>query len=110
LLLNRGRKVSRVRLIKDVFDGMPQKNAETYLNTTIYQLRKSLEPHGLKSCIRSDNDSYGLEISGAYIDFFDFEARLKRLEVIDNSNLDQALEAERYLSGTYSVRRPLCGL
>jgi len=33
--------------------GMPPQNAETYLNTTVYKLRKALEPHGMKLAIIS---------------------------------------------------------
>jgi two-component system LytT family response regulator len=99
LLLNRGRMVSRVRITADVFGGMPQKNAEAYLNTTIYQLRKSLDSHGLKPCVKSDNDSYGMDFVGAYIDFVEFEERIKRFAVIDGSNLNQAKEAEELFVG-----------
>ena len=91
--------VSRVRLTADVFGGMPQGNAETYLNTTIYQLRKSLEPHGFRSIVVSNNDSYGLELTDVYIDFVEFEDRLKRFEIIDASNLDQAIELEQIFVG-----------
>lgn len=48
LLVQQGRLVSRTRLIEDIFGNMPQKNAEVYLNTTVYQLRKLLNGYGLK--------------------------------------------------------------
>lgn len=99
LLLRRGRMVSRSRITEDIFAGMPQKNAETYLNTITYQLRKSLEPHGLKSLIVSDKDGYSLDISDAYIDFIDFEERIKQFSVIDASNLDAAIETEELYGG-----------
>jgi two-component system LytT family response regulator len=99
LLLHRGRMVSRSRITDDIFEGMPQRNAETYLNTIIYQLRKSLEPHGLKSLVISDKDGYSLDISDAYIDFIDFEERIKKFSVIEASNLDQAIETEELYSG-----------
>ncbi|WP_424767690.1 response regulator [Paenibacillus sp. sgz302251] len=99
LLLHRGRMVSRARLTEDVFAGMPSKNAETYLNTTVYQLRKSLEPHGLKSLVKSSNDSYGMDISNAYIDIVEFEDKLKRFALIDGSNLEEAIAVEELFTG-----------
>ncbi|WP_052487151.1 response regulator [Gordoniibacillus kamchatkensis] len=100
LLLNRGKKVSRVKIIADMFAGMPQKNADTYLNTTIYQLRKAVEPHGLKHGIQSDGDTYSLDIAAdTYIDFVDFEKKLQSFHVIDASNLEQAAEVEKLYTG-----------
>jgi two-component system LytT family response regulator len=70
-----------------------------HLNTAIYQLRKSLEPHGLKSFIQSNNGSYGMDIADGYMDFVEFEDRLNRFAVIDASNLDQAMEVEKLFVG-----------
>jgi two-component system LytT family response regulator len=36
LLMHKGRLVSRARIIEDMFGEIPQKNAEIYLNTTVY--------------------------------------------------------------------------
>lgn len=99
LLLNRGRSVSRERVIADVFAGMPEKNAVSYLNTTVYQLRKTLEPHGLKYSIRSENGGYRLELAEADIDFIILEQRLKAFKTIDGSNLEAAREAETLYTG-----------
>ncbi len=99
LLLQRGRMVSRAKIVCDVFGEMPQKNAETYLNTAIYQLRKALEPHGMKSKIVSDNDGYGFDAANASIDFAEFEEKLKRWTAIDISRLDQLLEIENLYAG-----------
>ncbi|MBB3072038.1 two-component SAPR family response regulator [Paenibacillus baekrokdamisoli] len=41
---------------------MPLKNGESYLNTTVYQLRKLLDHYGLKGSIHSDGSSYALDI------------------------------------------------
>lgn len=99
LLVHRGRMISRTRLIDDVFDGMPQRNAEVYLNTAVYQLRKSLEPLGLKSLITSDNDHYGLDIPDAYIDYVEIGEKMKGFDVIDATNLEQAIEVEMQYTG-----------
>jgi two-component SAPR family response regulator len=99
LLLKQGRKVPRATLIVDIFNDMPLKNAETYLNTTIYQLRKSLEPHGLKQSLQSDKDCYWLDFEHAAVDFIEFEERLEQFAAIDSSNLEQALELEARYRG-----------
>ena len=74
LLLNRGKRVSRSRLIADIFGGMLQDGADKYLNTAVYQLRKSLEPLGLRDAVRSENDGYALELADAVIDYERFNA------------------------------------
>lgn len=99
LLLYRGRIVSRARIIADVFSDMSPKNAETYLNTSIYQLRKALEPHGLKSIIQSDPDGYGVSLADVSIDYVEFEERLKQHDVMDASNLAPLLETEMLYVG-----------
>jgi two-component system LytT family response regulator len=99
LLLNRGRIVSRARIVSEVFGDMPHKNADTYLNTSIYQLRKAMAPHGLKSIVKSDSEGYGLDIPDASIDFVEFEERIKLYAKIDASNLKAALETEMQYVG-----------
>ena len=69
LLLNRGKRMARSRLIGDIFGGMTRDNAEKYLNTAVYQLRKSLEPLGLRDSVRSENDGYALELSHKSTDY-----------------------------------------
>ncbi len=105
LLLHRGRVVSRVRIIADVFGDMPPSNAEKYLNTSIYHLRKALEPHGLKSIIQSDSEGYRLQLADACIDVVEFEGNVKRLAQIDSSNLEEALESEtQYVGDLFGER------
>lgn len=99
LLLNQGRFVSRYVILEEIFCGMAPKNAETYLNTTIYQLRKSLEPHGLKTAVISYTEGYSLELKGTYIDSIDFERRVKQIREIDASNVVYAVETEKLYIG-----------
>ncbi|MET3506412.1 response regulator [Halalkalibacter oceani] len=99
LLLHRRRIVTRARIIHEVFADTSTKNAETYLNTSIYQLRKALDPHGLKSIIQSDADGYGMNLDKATIDHLEFEDRLKKLEVIEAANLPFALDTEKMYVG-----------
>ncbi len=91
LLLNRGKRIARSRLIADIFGGMTQDNAEKYLNTAIYQLRKSLEPLGLRDSVRSENDGYALELANASIDYERFDE-----EAVDPANASVA-ELEHFL-------------
>lgn len=99
LLLNRGRRISRSRLVADIFAGMASVNAEKYLNTTVYQLRKSLEPIGLREAIRSENDGYALELDDAVIDYVEFERQTENLGSIDAGNVEEALNVERLYTG-----------
>ncbi|NBD25664.1 response regulator [Paenibacillus glycinis] len=99
LLLHHGRRIPRSRLIADIFGGMDQANAESYLNTTAYQLRKSLEPLGMRDAVRSENDGYALELKHAAIDYVDFARQAEQLQVIDAGNVDAALRIERLYAG-----------
>ncbi|WP_310831417.1 response regulator [Paenibacillus pedocola] len=99
LLIHKGRLVSRSRLIEDIFDGLPQKNAEIYLNTTIYQLRKLLDTYGLKKSLHSENQHYGLNLSGVRVDVLAFEEGCRRMAVINDTNIDAAIELEQLFMG-----------
>lgn len=99
LLLYRDRRVPRSSLVKDIFGGMHQVNAENYLNTTVYQLRKSLEPLGLKEIVRSENDGYALELKDAVIDHVEFKAQVDQLKLIEAGNVESALQIERSYTG-----------
>ena len=73
LLIHKGRLVSRARIIEDMFGEFPLKNSETYLNTTVYQLRKLLDAYGLKMSLYSDNNHYALDFAQMNIDSIQFE-------------------------------------
>ncbi|MZQ80990.1 response regulator [Paenibacillus sp. 5J-6] len=99
LLLYRGRRIPRSKLVIDIFGGMEQTGAESYLNTTVYQLRKSLEPLGMREVIRSENDGYALEWQDVNIDYVKFESQVKELQTIDASQVENALRVERLYTG-----------
>ncbi|NQX66683.1 response regulator [Paenibacillus alba] len=99
LLLYRGKRIPRSRLVTDIFGGMHQSNAESYLNTTVYQLRKSLEPLGMRDVVRSENDGYALELKDPAIDFVEFEMQAEKLQPIEPGNVDTALQVERLYTG-----------
>ncbi|MBB6634700.1 response regulator [Cohnella thailandensis] len=99
LLLHRGRWISRQRLLGDIFAGMIGSNAEKYLNTTVYQLRKSLEPIGLREAVRSENDGYALELEHAFVDYEEFERRTAILGKLHAGNAEEAAEVEKAYTG-----------
>lgn len=99
LLIHKGRLVSRSRLIEDIFGDMPQKNAEMYLNTTVYQLRKLLDTYGLKLHLHSESNHYAFNCNGVNVDILSFEEGVRRIAVIDEANLEQAIELEQLYMG-----------
>jgi len=99
LLIKKGRFVSKWSIIEDVFRGMPPHNAETYLNTTVYKLRKALQPHGMRSAIIASNESYKIEMKDIYVDFVDFENRLTSLSDLKNTNQNLILLIEKLFLG-----------
>jgi two-component system LytT family response regulator len=99
LLMHKGRLVSRARIIEDMFGEMPLKNGETYLNTTVYQLRKLLDNYGLKGSIHSDSNYYALDHNRVSVDILHFEEGCKQMAVVDDTNIEQALELEQLYAG-----------
>ncbi|MNI13075.1 Sensory transduction protein LytR [compost metagenome] len=99
LLLYRGRRIPRSKLVTDIFGGMEQVNAENYLNTTVYQLRKSLEPLGMREVVRSENDGYVLELKDCVIDYVEFREQVEELPSIEVGNVERALQIERLYTG-----------
>ncbi|MBB6673768.1 response regulator [Cohnella nanjingensis] len=99
LLMYRGKRIPRSRLIADIFGGMYQANAESYLNTTVYQLRKSLEPLGMRDVVRSENDGYALELQDPLVDCLAFERQAEQWLSSGADSVEQALQIERMYAG-----------
>ncbi|HHY28228.1 MAG TPA: response regulator [Desulfitobacterium dehalogenans] len=99
LLINRERLTSKWRIMEDVFHGMSPQNAETYLNTTVYKLRKVLEQYGKRSAIVVSNESYVMETKDFYIDFIEFENKVRTLQRITEANLEEAIQAVNLFAG-----------
>jgi two-component SAPR family response regulator len=99
LLLDSGRLISRERIVYDVFGEMAPHNAKVYLSTSIYQLRKALEPHGLKTMVLSDSEGYGLELAEASVDYLEWEERVQHCGQIAADELEEALETEAQYVG-----------
>ncbi|SHN60325.1 response regulator [Desulfitobacterium chlororespirans] len=99
LLIHRERLTSKWRIMEDVFQGMSPQNAETYLNTTVYKLRKVLEQYGKRSAIVVANESYVMEVKDFYIDFIEFENKVRTLPSITEANLQEAIQTLNLFAG-----------
>lgn len=99
LLVHRGRSMAKTRVLEDIFPEMPLKNAEIYLNTAVYQLRKALAPHGFKESIQSSQEQYRVYLNQMDVDFFQFEQGVKELSDIKTANDAAAIELEQRYAG-----------
>lgn len=99
LLLNRGGNVAKMKVIEHLFPEMPLKNAERYLNTAVYQLRKALNPHGFKEIVISGQEKYRLDLSHVDVDFIQFEQGVELLSKINHDNEAVAIELEKQFVG-----------
>lgn len=99
LIMQRGKRVSKARLIEDVFGHMSVKNADNYLNTTIYQLRKLLGQYGLSQVIHSSNQYYVLDHTKIDVDAFVFEEQCNQLDVRDALRVNRAVDHEKGYQG-----------
>jgi two-component SAPR family response regulator len=99
LLVNRGRSATKIRILEDIFPGMPPKNAETYLNTAVYQLRKVLSLHGFKDMVISGQEQYSLDLDRVDVDFIQFEQGVE--EYPDNNAINEAavIQLEKQFAG-----------
>ena len=102
LLVHRGQSVSKYRILEDIFPDMPHKNAESYLYTAMYQLRKALSPHGFKEIIVSSQEQYRMVLDHAAVDFIQFEQDVLALTEINRVSEAAAIELEsRYTGGLF---------
>jgi len=99
LLLKEGHNISKSLIIEDIFPNMPLKNAENYLKTAAYQLRKAFQPHVSNSVLISNNGFYKLECNDFYVDFIEFHDRIKKSINIDSSNIKEMLKIEKLFVG-----------
>lgn len=99
LLVNRGRSVTKVRILADIFPEMPLRNAEAYLHTAVYQLRKALSLHGVKEMVISSQEQYRVDLDHADVDFIQFEQGVEKLSAINTANEAAAIELEKQFAG-----------
>lgn len=99
LLVNRGRSTAKTRILDDIFPEMPLKNAEAYLNTAVYQLRKALSLHGFKELVLSTQEQYRVDLDQVDVDFIQYEQAIEELSDIDAANEETALGLEQQFAG-----------
>ncbi|MDF2671571.1 MAG: DNA-binding response regulator [Paenibacillus sp.] len=106
LLLCRGNRASKVRILEDIFHDREGKNSELYLNTALYQLRRTLSTHGMKAILVSDREHYQMSLELIKIDFIEFEERLSAFHTIDENNEEAALALEKMYTGDLFEDKP----
>jgi len=106
LLLCRGNRAAKVRVLDDLFHDREGKNSELYLNTALYQLRKTLSAHGMKAILASDRDHYQMSLEPINVDFIEFEERLSGLHTIDDNNEEAAIAVEKMYTGDLFEDKP----
>ncbi|MFC4306340.1 response regulator [Cohnella boryungensis] len=99
LLVHRSRSVARTRILADIFPDMPLKNAEIYLNTAAYQLRKALSLHGFKESILSTQEQYRVEFNQMDVDFIQSEQAIEKWSENKEENEEAAIEVEKRFGG-----------
>jgi len=99
LLMHRDKGVPRERILDDLFDGMSRRNADVYLNTAVYQLRKTLKLHGLDHAVTSLNDRYKLQLDAFQADVYDFEDGVTAIGEVNESNYKQAVALDKLYAG-----------
>lgn len=98
LLLHRGQETPRSRIIDEVFPDMPLNNANQYLNTAAYQLRKMLQTQAPQEIVRSSREEYSLAMDAIDTDFIAFERYVSSVNEWDESGIQEAIVWEsRYI-------------
>jgi two-component SAPR family response regulator len=105
LLLHRGHPVSKSRIIEHIYPDMPQKNAALYVNTTVYQLRKTLHALGHQNIIVNSQEQYWLLLDPIEVDFVLFEDRVSQFSNLHSGNIDMALACEQLYTGELFAER-----
>ncbi|NHN31319.1 response regulator [Paenibacillus agricola] len=99
LLVNRSRSVAKTRILEDIFPEMSLKNAEVYLNTAVYQLRKVLSLHGFEDTVISGQEQYRVDLDQINADFIQFERAVEELSEINAVNEAAAIALEKRFTG-----------
>jgi len=106
LLLCRGNRASKVRILEDLFQDREGKSSELYLNTALYQLRRTLATHGMKAILVSDREHYQMSLEPIAADFIEFEERVSELHAIDADNVEAAMAVEGMYTGELFEDKP----
>lgn len=99
---HQGKPVSKVQIMEDIWYGRDTQRTQVNLHTTVYQLRKDLEPCGLPSPILQSKlagGSYSLHWSVSFDDVVAYEEEFRRFK--HTSSLTHALKALQLYGGGY---------
>lgn len=99
LLMHKGRPVSKSRIIEHIYSDMLQENVATYVNTNVYQLRKTLQALGHKNIVVHSQEQYWLILDHIKIDFLQFEDQVSQLTGIESDHIEKALACEQLYTG-----------
>lgn len=111
LLLSRGRVVPLDRLIEDLWEGEPPRQALASLRTFVCRLRRDLEPEDRPTVLLTEPRGYRLDVSAEQLDADAFEELVRRADPQRDPAgalelLDRALELWRgpaYAEFTHST-------
>jgi len=106
MILCRGHRASKARILEELFPEREGKSSELYLNTALYQLRKALSAHGMKAVLVSDREHYQMSLEPIAVDFIRFEERLSELQAIDADHAEAAMEIEAMYAGELFEDKP----
>jgi two-component SAPR family response regulator len=99
-----GKPVGKARILEELWPGGDEERSQANLHTTVYQLRKDLEAHGLVDVIeqtKSAGGSYGVRWPGGAIDDDAAEFELAYREYRLTSSLTPVLRAIRLYGDGY---------
>lgn len=99
LLMHRDKGAARDQILEDLFDGLTNRQTNVFLNTVVYQLRKTLKLHGVREAVVSLNERYKLHSAAVDADFILFEDRTTAIGEITASNYKQACEIDKLYAG-----------
>ena len=92
LMHHRGRLVRKEELAELLWPDFDLKRAYPQLYTTVYHIRKALEPYGERFRLVSASDGYRLELDRVDLDVEQWERELRELPALD------AVSAARYVA------------
>ena len=107
LVLHNGKITNKWLIIEDLFPDMPVNNAETYLNTTVYKLRKVLKKYQYDNVVIYSNEGYYIDMEIFSVDYYQFKEKLSRIEQNKSFNpvlqLEQLFQIEELFQGELYV-------
>lgn len=89
LLYHHGQTNRKAKLVDLYWGDLPEERAYSQLYTAIYHVRKTIEAFSDHFSLRSLHESYVLEAKNVLIDVKEWESKLKKLDKISHSTIDE---------------------